>query len=131
MVATTVWPALPRTIAVSNPTTQKWFNTDAFTSILTDTSANATPVNHLRTTPYRFDEVRRDSINSIDLSLLKNVQLSRDVRLQLRAEFVNGFNSAYFPFPIVNQTSSTFGQISASNQSNYARRAQLGIKLLF
>jgi len=31
----------------------------------------------------------------------------------------------------VSQTSSTFGQVSASNQSNYARRAQIGIKLLF
>jgi hypothetical protein len=28
-------------------------------------------------------------------------------------------------------TSASFGQITASNQSNYARRAQIGIKLKF
>ena len=112
-------------------TTQKWFDTSAFTSILNDTSANATPVSHLRTTPFRFDDVRRDSINNLDLSLLKNVQLKGDMRLQLRAEFINAFNSPYFPAPVVSATSSTFGQISASNQSNYARRAQIGVKLVF
>ena len=112
-------------------TTAQWFNTAAFTSILNDTSTNATPVNHLRTLPTRFTEVRRDSINSLDLSLLKNVRLRGDMQLQLRAEFVNALNSAYLPAPVVNPTSATFGQVTASNQSNYARRAQLGVKLLF
>jgi hypothetical protein len=118
-------------IKIDNPTTDRWFNTDAFTSILNSTSTNATPVNHLRTLPYRFDDVRRDSINNIDLSLIKDILIKGDVRLQLRAEFINAFNEAYFPNPVVGATSSTFGQVTASNQSNYARRAQIGIKLLF
>ena len=118
-------------ISIDNPTTNRWFDTDAFTSILTDSSTNATPVNHLRTFPYRVDDVRRDSINNVDLSLIKDVQLKGDVRLQLRAEFINAFNEAYFPNPVVGATSSTFGQISASNQSNYARRAQIGVKVVF
>ena len=118
-------------ISIGNPTTDRWFNTDAFTSILTDSSNNATPVNHLRTLAYRFDDVRRDSINNIDLALLKNVDLRGDMQLQLRAEFINAFNEAYFPVPVTTATSSTFGQISASNQSNYARRAQIGVKLVF
>ena len=118
-------------IAIDNPTTDRWFNTDAFTSILTDTSNNATPVNHLRTFPYRLDDVRRDSINNVDLSLIKDVQLKGDVRLQLRAEFINAFNEPYFPNPVVGATSSTFGQVTASNQANYARRAQIGVKLIF
>ncbi len=112
-------------------TTQKWFNTGAFTSILNDNSTNATPVNHLRTFPRLLSDVRRDSINNVDLSLLKNVTLRGDMQLQLRAEFINAFNSAYFPNPVVSATSATFGQITASNQSNYARRAQLGVKLTF
>jgi hypothetical protein len=118
-------------IKIDDPTTDRWFDTGAFTSILSDTATNATPVNHLRTLPYRFDDVRRDSINSIDLSLIKDVVLKNDVRLQLRAEFVNAFNQPYFPNPVTGQTSTTFGQISASNQENYARRAQIGVKLLF
>jgi hypothetical protein len=118
-------------IAVGNPTVERWFNTDAFTSLLNDSSTNATPVNHLRTFPYRVDDVRRDSINNIDLSLIKDFQFKGDVRLQLRAEFINAFNEAYFPFPVVTATTNTFGQVSASNQANYARRAQLGVKLIF
>jgi hypothetical protein len=118
-------------IGIDDPTTDRWFNTGAFTSILSDTSTNATPVNHLRTLPYRFDDVRRDSINNIDLSLIKDFVIKNDVRLQLRAEFVNAFNEAYFPNPVTGQTSSTFGQIAPSNQENYARRAQIGVKLVF
>ena len=101
-------------VSISDPTTGQWFNTDAFTSILTDSSTNATPVNHLRTVPYRFDDARRDAINNLDLSLIKDVILKGDVRLQLRAEFINVLNEAYFPQPVVTATSSTFGQISAS-----------------
>jgi hypothetical protein len=118
-------------IAIDNPTTDRWFNTDVFTSVLNGSSTNATPVNHLRTLPMRFDDVRRDSINNIDLSLIKDVDLGRDIKLQLRAEFINAFNEAYFPLPVVGATSTTFGQISASNQANYARRAQIGVKLIF
>ena len=53
------------------------------------------------------------------------------MELQLRAEFINAFNSPYFPNPVVGAASTTFGQVTASNQENYARRAQLGIKLVF
>jgi Carboxypeptidase regulatory-like domain/TonB dependent receptor len=112
-------------------TTLRWFNTDAFTTLLNSNATAATPVNHLRTLPIRFGEARRDAINSIDLSLVKDLQLRGDLRIQLRAEFINAFNSPYFPNPVVNPTSSTFGAISASNQENYARRAQLGVKVVF
>jgi hypothetical protein len=79
----------------------------------------------------RFDDVRRDSINNIDLSLIKDITIKGDVRLQLRAEFINAFNEAYFPQPVTGAATSTFGQVTASNQDNYARRAQIGVKLLF
>ncbi len=108
------------------------FNTDAFKSILNGgSSTDATPVNHLRTLPLRFDDVRRDAINNVDLSLIKDVSFGNGMRLQLRAEFINAFNEPYFPAPVVSQTSATFGKVTASNQDNYARRAQLGIKFLF
>lgn len=99
--------------------------------MLGGSATNATPVSHLRTLPMRFDEARRDSINSIDLSLIKDVALGGDARLQLRAEFINAFNQPYFPNPVASATSTSFGQITASNQENYPRRAQLGIRLLF
>ena len=118
-------------IASDQQGTARWFNTDAFASILTTTGTLATPVNHRRSYPTRFSDVRRDPINNIDMSLLKNVKLQSGMGLQVRLEFINLFNQPYFPAPIANPTSSTFGQIVASNQSNYARRAQVGIKLTF
>ncbi|MBE3123282.1 MAG: hypothetical protein IMZ65_00590, partial [Planctomycetes bacterium] len=109
----------------------KWFNTDVFTSFLNSTSTNATAVSHLRTFKTRFSAVRQDNINNLDLSLLKTVSLPRGIGLQLRAEFINVLNEPYFPVPVTGQTSDTFGKVTAAAQSNYARRAQLGVKLLF
>ena len=112
-------------------TTAKWFNTDVFTSILNSTGSNMSPVDHLRTLPTRFNAVRRDSGNSVDLSLLKDIRLPKGMQIQLRAEFINAFNEPLFPAPQTGPTLTTFGQVTASNQDNYARRAQLGIKVLF
>jgi hypothetical protein len=120
-----------RDIAIDDKTTARWFNTDAFTSILTGTSTAATPVDHLRTFPMRMDDVRRDAINNVDLSLIKTISFSRDVRAEIRFEFINAFDEPYFPGPVTGVTSTTFGQVTASNQDNYARRAQVGFKLLF
>jgi Carboxypeptidase regulatory-like domain len=122
-------------IAISSPTIQEWFNTDVFTSILNSTSTNATPVNHLRALPFRFDTVRADSINNVDMSILKDVALGGDFRIQVRLEFINLLNEPYVATGngqiVVGPTSTTFGQVTASNQQNYARRAQVGVKLLF
>jgi hypothetical protein len=112
-------------------TTDHWFDTSVFTSLLNSTATNATPVSHLRTLPFRFSNVRRDYIKNVDLSLLKDVRLRETMRVQIRFELINAFNEPYFPAPVVNQTASNFGQISASNQDNYARRAQIGVKFLF
>lgn len=113
-------------------TTSRWFNTAAFVSVINGaTSANATPVSHLRTLPFLFTELRRDNINNVDLSLLKNTRINEKMRIQLKFDFINAFNEPYFPAPVVNPTQTTFGQVSASNQDNYARRVQWGIKFLF
>jgi hypothetical protein len=119
------------TIALDSKSTLKWFNTDVFTSILNSTSTASAAVDHLRTFPMRMDDVRRDAINNIDLSIIKGISFSHGMRMELRAEFINAFNEPYFPGPVTGQTTSTFGQVTASNQENYARRAQLGIKFLF
>jgi len=118
-------------IAIDNPTTAKWFNTDVFTSVLNATSAAATPLDHLRSFPLRMTEVRRDAINNVDISLIKSVTFSHGMRAEVRMEFINALNEPYFPAPVTGVTSADFGKISASNQENYARRAQIGVKLIF
>jgi hypothetical protein len=104
-------------------TTRRWFNTSAFLT--------TAPVNHLRTFPYRLPAVRRDYIKNVDLALKKDIALREEMKIQLRFELLNALNEPYFPNPVVNQTATNFGQISASNQDNYARRAQIGLKFIF
>jgi hypothetical protein len=121
----------------SDRSISKWFNTAVFTSPLNgDTSTASQPVNHLRTLPTRFTDVRSDSGNNVDLSLLKDVRLGGTFRLQVRFEFTNALNDPLLcasarAAPVVNPTSSTFGQVTNSNQANYPRRAQIGVKLIF
>ena len=127
-------------IPSKNRTTDRWFNTDVFTSLLNSTSTLSTPANHLRTLPFRFSDVRRDNQNNFDFSFLKETRIREGMKIQFRFEFINGFNQPYFTAPLVTPTTTTavngvnvpsFGRIVASNQDNYARRAQFGIKFLF
>jgi hypothetical protein len=129
--------ALPK----DQQTTSRWFNTSAFVNVLGATpvcagftagSANcATPVNHLRTLPLRFANVRIDPINNADLGLTKNIRINETMRVELRMEFINAFNHPLLPAPVVNPSAANFGAVTGSNQLNYARRAQLGAKLIF
>jgi hypothetical protein len=111
-------------------TTARWFNTGAFTSVLNNTQTNSTPVNHLRTTPFRFSSVRRDYIKNVDLTLKKDIALRESMKLQLRFELLNAFNEPYFLAPISSAIAANFGQIVAP-QDNYSRRAQIGFKFIF
>jgi hypothetical protein len=144
-----------------------WFNTDAFVSVITANgalptcgafatgSANcASPVNHVRTLPLRFSDVRLDGINNADLGLRKDIQLDAEnsKKIQLRMEFINAFNNPQLPGPVVNPSSKgtpiaglcdntpakpcpgdfgTINYLNTSNQLNYARRAQLSAKFIF
>jgi hypothetical protein len=97
--------------------------------------------NNLRTFPLRFSYLRVQSTNNVDFSLLKNTQIKERFNVQFRAEFTNFFNHPWLSAAsgasgssgvITSPTSATFGQISnLANQANYARRVQLGLKLVF
>lgn len=90
------------------------------------------PTGHLRTFPFRFDQIRRDNINNVDLSLLKNTRITETMKFQIRLEAINAFNHPYFA---AQSTALGSGFLTvagtASNQANYARRLQIGFKFLF
>jgi hypothetical protein len=92
---------------------------------------------NLRTFPLRFGFIRYPRQNNFDLSIAKNTALTETTSLQFRAEFINAFNRVWLANPNGtnglqrNPTSPTFGQITGSTGANYARRLQLGLKLLF
>ena len=114
----------------------KWFNTAGFEKV----SANQL-ANNVRTFPLRFSYLRVQPTNNVDFSLIKNTQIKERMRFQFRAEFTNAFNHPWLSAAsgasgtsgvITNPTNADFGKIAnLSNQGNYARRVQLGFKLLF
>ena len=105
---------------------ERWFNVDAFNRVAAQQLAS-----NVRTFPLRFDSVRFDDINNVDLSLLKNTTVTGPVRLQFRLEALNAFNHPQFPTPNITATQAAFGSIVASTQENYARRIQAMVKVLF
>jgi hypothetical protein len=113
---------------IDNPTVERWFNTSAFI-------AGSSPVDHLRTLPFYFGDVRSDPINNADLGLRKDIHLREAMKIQLRMEFINAFNHPLLNTGTagitVNPGSAQFGQVVASNQQNYARRAQMMVKFIF
>jgi hypothetical protein len=97
---------------------------------------------NIRTFPLRFGFLRGDAGNNVDLSLVKNTSITETMKLQLRFEATNAFNHPFFPTGlnvngitangvITSPTAATFGTVSQSNQANYPRRIQLGMKFIF
>jgi hypothetical protein len=84
---------------------------------------------NLRTLPSRFSGLRGDSLNLWDLSVSKNFAFTERIKLQLRGEFLNAFNTVNFNNPDLNPRNTTFGQITGQN--NLPRDVQLGLKLVF
>ncbi len=101
------------------------FDTSAF-----DTNSKDQFQYHLRTFPTTFANLRLDSINNLDSSILKNFTFHEGDYLQLRFEAFNTFNRPQFDTPNVSSpTSSSFGVIS--KQVNIQRSIQLGARLVW
>jgi len=113
-------------------TSERWFNTAGFVT------PSAQQLDHnVRTFPQRFGFVRYPRQNNFDLSLVKNTTITETTSVQFRAEFINAFNRVWLANPNGTNglqrdpTSTTFGRITGSAGANYARRLQLGLKLVF
>src|SRR5207245_8436621 len=75
--------------------------------------------------------LRGPNYKHTDLSLMKNIPLGKDVRMQLRPEVYNLFNRANFANPNTSFGSAAFGQVTALATGATMRRIQLGGKLIF
>ena len=120
-------------------TIERWFNTDAG---FVKPSNQQRTARQVRTFPIRFSFLRGDNINNTDLSIIKKTDIREGKILEFRTEFINAFNHPFFPTGlnangitangvITAPTAATFGTVSQSNQANYPRRIQLGIKFIF
>jgi hypothetical protein len=109
---------------IENPTVETWFNTSGFNRV-----ANQQLVSNVRTLPLRFSNLRFDSLSNWDLSVIKATTIKEGINLQFRAEALNAFNSPNFGAVDVTPTSASFGRVTGVY--NYARRIQLGLRLVF
>jgi hypothetical protein len=84
---------------------------------------------NVRTFPTRFANLRADSVQQIDFSIIKGFRITERIRLTYRCEFFNSTNRAIFNPPDLSPTSSTFGKILS--QANTPRRIQMALRLAF
>ena len=107
-----------------NPFFDKYFDTSIF-----PTTAQA-PFT-LRDFPTRFPDVRSPVLTSTEASAYKNFTLKERLKLQLRADFQNVFDQAYFGRLVATSVQdSRFGQLNPE-QDNQPRIAVLVLKVLF
>jgi hypothetical protein len=86
-------------------------------------------VYNLRTLSSRLPNLRGDTLNNIDVSLIKNTTITERVRLQFRAEVLNVTNQVFFGGLDFNPRNASFGRLT--EQVNLPREWQLGLKMLF
>lgn len=105
------------TIALANPTPQRWFNTQAFA---------AAPTGSFGTSGTGI--VEGPGLQSYDLSLAKHFAFSERIDLKFQGDFFNAFNIVNFSTLNLTSTNSNFGTISAAYPP---RNIQLSLKLAF
>ena len=102
---------------LANPTPNLWFNSAAFAVAPFGSFGNA-----------GRNILDGPSLQTINLSLVKNTALREGVSLQFRAESFNLLNRPNFGLPDIFIGSPTFGQILSAGDP---RHIQFGLKLLF
>lgn len=110
----------------SQRSVERWFNTAAGF----ERDARKQLSYNLRRLSPRFSGIRGDGINNFDLSLSKLTRFRRErMSLQFRADFLNALNHPAFANPNTDPYSTAFGTITT--QKNYARRVQMGLRLVY
>jgi hypothetical protein len=81
--------------------------------------------------PRYFSNLRTDGIHNIDISLSKSFTPREGMKLEVRGEFFNAFNTERFGLPDTLFGDGTFGQISTTATGSTPRHGQLGVRLEF
>jgi len=117
---------------------KEWFNIHAFNNIVDNPAyTSLTPGvsgtmlrSNLRTFPLRFNNVRADYQDLLNLGALRRFKIYNDrYGLECRGDAVNALNHQVYASPTMSPSSTSFGYISGPG--NYARRVQVAIVLTF
>ncbi len=84
---------------------------------------------NIRLLPSRWAGFRSQGLNLWDLSVSKNFSFTESIKLQLRGEFLNAFNTPVFNNPNLDPRAANFGKVTSQN--NLPRNVQIGLKLIF
>ncbi len=111
---------------------RQWFNTHAFYNVVDDSgyTNNIALVSNLRTMPLRFNNVRQDYQNLLNVGALKKFQVYKErVDMDVRAEAINALNHQVYSNPTTDPSSASFGTIGGAG--NTARILQFAVEAHF
>jgi hypothetical protein len=111
-------------ISVSDPTIGQWFNTSCFNRV-----ANQQLASNVRTVSTRFSGIRGPGLNNVDLSFIKNTQITEKLRLQFHAQAINALNHPQFSNPGTSPTSTALGQVTGT--FSWQRIVEFGMRVIF
>jgi hypothetical protein len=77
-----------------------------------------------------FPNIRNPWATQVNMSAFKNFAITERVNFQFRAEAFNAFNTPIYAGPNTSLTSSSFGQVTISQQ-NFPRNMQFAFRLSF
>jgi hypothetical protein len=114
-------------IAISNPTNDRWFNTDAGF----EKDPSKTPAGfQKRTFPFRVDGVRGQSLSFLNTSLSRTLELGGNRSIDLRLDVQNLLNRQHWRNANLSPTSTNFGKVTRVTQ-NFMRFFTFGLRLNF
>lgn len=107
---------------ISNPTRDRWFNTDAFTRL---------PAFTRRANPWIHDGLRGPSFRNVDMTINKKFDITEALALELRMEAYNLTNSFMGRNPELNPTSGSFGQVTRQLATHSGREWQYSARFIW
>jgi hypothetical protein len=128
---------------LENGTPAHWFNTCTYndnTGLRQNCTSTTEPIAWIITKPYtlltypvpQFTNWRNpNQLIQVNLSIFKAFSLKERAKLEIRAEFLNAFNTPINNYANTTATSSTFGQRTSISQSNDPRQIQVSMRLTF
>jgi hypothetical protein len=86
---------------------------------------------HVRVFPSRFQELRSDGINNLDLKILRrfNVLPGERLKVQFSVDMLNAVNYTNFAAPVTDPRNSNFGM--GTSQRGLGRLIQAAVRFVF
>ena len=107
---------------IGDPRPDRWFDTSVFERL---------PAWTRRTNPWQYDGLTGPGRFAMDLSIVKDFNLTEKVKFALRVDSFNAANNMTWADPNRNVNSSLFGTTNNQRNNSFGRRNQLGLRIEF